>query len=495
MRAAHSRSVSAHPSFRLSSHALMRVNNMPFKSLRSRSHEALERAFARLREAEDWKASNVGGVLSKIHALAPQVSSEARRKVLLPLKRDVFNDRRGTVSLDRVRNLIGDPAVIRWCVVQEEIADLHARIDDLHAAALLEERRKLQELCRYPNFQKALVLSSRSCYKNVVRYADAPVEEHGSRLRKAEPAILQYVTRAMTRTSPFSSYTSVGMAVWDDGGGAIYPPIALSPERASMVQPDHALVRRLLESVVRHEEVRTSMSYELCRELGLGDGRIVFDAYSDDPATQPKVFKTTRRRSSVRSSPALRALVRWMEDGLEETAVPYGEIVSVVTSWIGGAQEQQARRFVDRLIGAGLLVPSVPVAEQSTSILADSREFLRSLGPGPGRRVSDILGAIEQNVAEFGGAEAAARARSLGEMTRGWQEAFELAGEEMTAETMVYEDTAIPTRIRLRPGIWDRITHELQSVIPLLELFDGGYLLKAVVREEFVGRYGVCGRC
>src|SRR5439155_20897973 len=84
------------------------------------------------------------------------------------------------------------------------------------------ERATLATLLGDENLRRALALAAPDLYAESERYRASagtgrPVPAHA---RKAERGLLQYVTRAMVRTSPLSRFTAVGLAVPDPGGVA-----------------------------------------------------------------------------------------------------------------------------------------------------------------------------------------------------------------------------------------------------------------------------------
>ncbi|MFF2197379.1 lantibiotic dehydratase [Streptomyces sp. NPDC058157] len=109
------------------------------------------------------------------------------------------------------------------------------------------------------------------------------------------------------------------------------------------------------------------------------------------------------------------------------------------------------------------------------------------------------LDEIARMTAAFAEAPAADRPALLAGLARRWAEALAAAGRPVPAVSAplsaVSEDVVAPRPVDL-DGFLDSGDHEtLGEVTALAELFDLGHLLRRVVRDRFVARYGPGGRC
>lgn len=72
-----------------------------------------------------------------------------------------------------------------------------------------EQRCKIQQLAKKPNFQKALPLSSISFAKRLQRYLDKNPANFKKKELQTERTVMQYLARMSAKTSPFSSFTTL----------------------------------------------------------------------------------------------------------------------------------------------------------------------------------------------------------------------------------------------------------------------------------------------
>lgn len=133
---------------------------------------------------------------------------------LLNFKRFVFNDglKKNTSTIDFTKESFKSSII---CI--QRLQDLYAlkndRIklfSDSYEQLVAASRLELKNLALNPQFQNGLLLSSESLYLSLQKYFFSTVGINKKYLN-TERSILKYLTRFYTKTSPFSSFTNVGM--------------------------------------------------------------------------------------------------------------------------------------------------------------------------------------------------------------------------------------------------------------------------------------------
>ena len=479
--------------YRIAPYVSARVNNAPCAMAEPGAYvREVQRVIARLHVLTHWTRTSRDRLCSLLYEAAKGAPGDLVNSVLLPLKRDIYNCRATRVRAEEVARVVDDPDIIRWLVVQGEREDLVRELDGLHVQQCEDDRVALQRTCLDPRFQQSLTLSSGSVYHAAVAYARTPLASHKSKLRRSELRLLQYATRAATRTSPFSLYTSVAAGSWSESGAHSYP-LRLGARRASSVVADHALVRRFLDAVVRHETVAPQVACRLAPNVRVLGDRVAYDTYVDDAERQPRVFLGGERSASMRSTTALRALVEWMRKS--PGAVPRMAIASRILQLVPAASRAEAERFISELLVAGLLVPHVAIPEQCDRILDHAARFLDALALPLCCRLAALVRSVEITLSGFDTALASDRAARLTRAEGLWREAFEAIDARPPVSVLVYEDSVVSTPLDLHPSPWKAIVEDLRYVMPALEVFDFKIHLKTLVRDEFVRHYGPRGRC
>ena len=81
--------------------------------------------------------------------------------------------------------------------------------EEVYEAALIDIRKKLQQYAGNSVLRNGLLLSSQSFLDRLERFAEKDPARFRKKERQTERSLLQYLTRASVKTSPFSSFTSL----------------------------------------------------------------------------------------------------------------------------------------------------------------------------------------------------------------------------------------------------------------------------------------------
>lgn len=300
----------------------------------------------------------------------------------------------------------------------------------------------------------------------------------------------------MTRTSPYSFYTSVLFGEWSDDSA---PQLGLGFNtdfvKVSRSEVNHILVRRLLDHFVRNPEHRTSLRYRVPDSARIANGKLVYAIHRDDPENHPRAFKAIQHQGSIPLTPALAAVLKFLRSG-PGSARSHPELVEMLRSATSSSGDAAARAYVDRLIGAELLVPFVPVAEQTDDLLGEACAFLRGIEAGRAPVLADALAAIAEETSAFASRPPEHRGRALSDLEQRWRSVFELVDRALPADTPVlYEDTAIAQPSKLNREAWSDILEDLRAVLDAFAVFDTKHIVKRLFRDRFVARYGAGGVC
>ncbi len=201
---------------------------------------ALELAAGRLAEA----------ACDDLYRLVPEVPEHLRGRVLA-WRRDIHNGRGGPDAMTGA----GEPAtasiewpdsIAHWADHQRRRLAAHAQVRQAYEVALTKERSWLRERLGEGNFLTTLAQSAPGVYDTACRYRGHAVAD--AKDRKAERALVQYLTRAMVRTSPYGRFTAVGLAHPDPAGLAMD---AVTPDAATpQIETDRALFSYVLGGLV-----------------------------------------------------------------------------------------------------------------------------------------------------------------------------------------------------------------------------------------------------
>jgi hypothetical protein len=483
-------SVDANLSYSVAEFVLSRFNNMPVADLGMALPETVS-LLSRLSELEAWKTARRVAICDRLYALGAEVDRDIRNSVLLPLRRDIYNNRKPRLALSRVPDALGDD-LAAWYGVEDEVANLRSRFAALFDAKLDAERRLLQQAMSGEDFRKSVAVSTPVLAADLEKYLSVAPGSQSSSLRKSEPALLQYAGRAMMRTSPYSLYTSVALARLADLPGTQLPLPVPQVDRVA-VEVNHALVRRLLDAFTQHAAVRRRIAYRLCDDWQEFDGRLRLEILLDQPDVQPRVFRGIERQNSMRLTPVLSAVIAWMQEG-GSGGVMYREIAEAIASWVKGASPEAVMPFVDQLVEGGILVAAIPIPDQTIAILPAARAYAGRIGGEVGDVLCEALASLVTVYDRFGGLGPGARVEQLHSIDRSWRRCFEMVGSALASSDLLYETTAASRPISLPAAPLESSLTDLKRVLPVLEAFDRGHTLRALIREEFTRVHGFDAR-
>ncbi|MFD6948768.1 lantibiotic dehydratase [Nocardiopsis sp. TSRI0078] len=486
-----------------------RVNLYPYLPLRGAAVDADRELVRALAEEEEHRERIRRRLLDALHDAAPEIGDEEHRRAALAAKRDVYNRRppRASLAGHPVTRRIG--ALGEWVRSWERTRAAAEELDAAHGPALADERGVLAAWARDPLTDRSTAMSSPDLHRAVAARAaaDGPPDK---RMRKAEPSLVRYHSRSTVKVSPYSLYTGVH---FDD----VEQPSSAARDGEPLRFTTEADLRRLLARqagrvLAADPEARLGMEWVFTGGARREGDRLL-----------------VRRRRWVPPAPGLRAEAF----GEEEVRVPlsgaWKHLVAVLERRAArpvllsglrdglaadlGQEPSAALAVLDKLIGAGVLVPWAPAAEQSPDFVRHWHELARSLPGAAAARVAAAFEATRDVLGGFGEATGKERARSVLHLQRLWSAAVDPAASADpdghgdgsgagtreasgdTASSPLVEDCHV-SRGAPVPREWTRTwSDDLRGLMPLLFALDDQRVLAGALESVFVDRYGRGGRC
>ncbi len=435
----------------------LRVNPLPRTRL---ADGGLRAALAELVAAEQETAGAAAACSAELYAAVGDAADEADRKRLVAARRAVHRDRplpEGAPAL---------PALRHWSDARDRRERARAAAAELAGPAAARERSVLAGLLADDDLRRSLVLLAPDVAQEAERYRAAVAEHDGAvpaRVRKAERGLLQYVTRAMLRTSPLSRLTAVGLAVpGPDGtdpsdvrfaGATAFPGVdlpmlgyvvaGLDAAGGPVPDPDGRWVCVPPTAAVDHAEGRVY----LLRPDGAG-----------------------LRRLSTPLTPALLALV----DAVVMGPRPAGDVAADVAAATGCTPAAAAALVASALQG-GLLCAAAGAEPCTTDVAA-----LLDRPGTPLDEVRERLPRVADLPAETRGAELDAIRAGLAATSR-------QAGRP--ALVVVTEDYVLPPAT-VDPAHWAARLDDLGAATELMSLHDWMHDVRALMSAAVVDRFG-----
>ncbi|MFH7597059.1 hypothetical protein WDV06_18440 [Streptomyces racemochromogenes] len=369
------------------------------------------------------------------------------RAALVAVRRAVHND--------RVPATLPDPApaeFLAWLELRVLRDGLLAEAAAEHPRALARERGTLSGLLGDEDLLRSLALLAPEVHRAAVGYREGTL----SRAAKSERGLLQYVTRAMMRTSPLARFTAVGLAVPSPGGTR--PDEVDVTGARSFPHLDQAMlgyVARTADPALPPGPatwVRQSPSLS----PGPGPDRISFVKAGAD---------SSRLLSTALTEP-LRRLLNATDMGPRTVGAIAGDLARTL-----GTTPEQAAGVVLGSLDAGLLCTTDGPEDCAADPLGGSarHEGLRTALAG---------------LADAGHAERADALRGIGALTKALTEEARRPAVLLVSENYLLPPAKVDTR-----GL-DRQLRDLAHAMEFLSAFDRLHDIRAVLTDVFVELHG-----
>ncbi|MEG9548844.1 lantibiotic dehydratase [Streptomyces baarnensis] len=446
-------------------------------------------------------------VADQLHGLIGGSDDEPLRRVLLKLRRDVFNNRlpdpvAAEHALARVRAL--DPAAARaladWLTGRRALDERRSAGAGLLAAETGRSRTELARIAGHERLRKGLLLASPTLDAQLDGYRRKTGRDAGARpdrkQRKIERSLLSYVYRTACKTSPFSTFTGVAPGVF---GGSDGLRVRVGEEWRTQVRLNVVALGRLADAVIADPVRRADLPLALASGWGRDDDRVRYvrrwvTTGDEDAAVTFDAVKD--RLFFLRRSGTLERLLGLFE---ERGTLRYGELAAWLEQDRGAAREE-CEQYLGALLDVGMVqVPCLRTEVHDTDPLRAFQDALRGLDRPWADRLADRLEEPADRAARFADAGPDER-RALLESVRAGLRAVQ--EEELGAErakvpqTLLYEDAAAGSGVGLDPDAWRELAAgPLAAVERVLPAFDLTLPQRITFQGFFLARYGHGGRC
>ena len=403
-----------------------------------------------------------------LFALVPTVP-EAVRGRLLALRRNIHNDRPCPDHAFADLPVELPPSVARWAAHQGLRLSCHGEIRTAYDRALDRERCSLRDELGDQNFLTTLAQSAPGVYRDACRYRSRSSVDVKD--RKAERALVQYLTRAMVRTSPYGRFTAVGLAEPHPSGAAL--DTATSDSATSQVEVDRAVFDYLMGGLVKGSNEADPL-VALPPTAQVSDARITFF----------QMRANAMRQLSAPMTGHTRLVVELLALGPRRRSA-----VAALMAARLGIELPTAGQLLDRALQVGL-VASVWRGDEFDAEPVEAGQ--RDLGPDAGQPVAAALRQLHDDLGRLGHAELhdagttvrRALAAGAGELSR-------LA--ERPATLAIHEDYVLDPLV-VDPSAYEPALDDLAAVTGFLSAFDRMHVVRALLAATLVARFGPgCG--
>jgi hypothetical protein len=415
-----------------------------------------ERALALLRELAETEARLHAAredVSQRLFAAIGAAQEKPLRNKLITLKRELYNLK--PQPAERMDAALGGvdgetaQAVRAFAADVERVRGLEAEIRRAHDEAAAAARGRFREQITNADFRKGLMVSSRSLYGHLTRYAAAAQSgELSGRDEKTERGLLRYYTRMAMKATPFATFCAIIPGAFVDGPAGVEGETRFSGDpraKRSFVRINKFLYGLLFDHLKTRPAFRHALAVERNPTLRAEgprlvfltsiEGREVFQRLGDN-----EVLQLIASRFADGGSPTLGELIRALSSDPEIDATP-----------------EEAEAYLDKLIEIGFLRFHTGIREQDADWDLPFRELLGRIDDEHARRSSALLARLRERVEAYTDAGVQARADIIEQIHADIEEALDAmeVKARLRKDMPFYEDatSAASAEISLTPGV------------------------------------------
>jgi len=394
-------------------------------------------------------------------------SNSEQRGAFLQIKRDVYNLRPlDDDDLARARQTWSDSTrrvVETYRDLMRKQRKLRSDLRETYHDETCRARRVFRQHVQNADFQKGLLISSRSLFSAQTQYLESDVASLGGRERSIERGLLRYLSRTAMKATPFGTFCAVLPGSFVEGQGSeeqerkIIELEGDPQDKESQVRLNKSLFGILQRHLKDRPAVHRHFNVELNPTLRRHDDELRFLANVDGQ----EVFQR------LPENPVLDIIADLLAEGGRK---PLRELVAALHQHPDiAASEEEATQYLDRLLEIGFLRFRLGISEQEVAWDRPLQRLLEPIDDEHARRTVDLLRTLRVKIEAYDDAPVAEREHLLDEMTETVDEA--LTDMEVAAsvpkDLPLYEDATAEATTRMD---WSSIRETEETLAQYLSL-------------------------
>lgn len=450
-----------------------RLCGIPFSEVRSLRSERLKRVARETLALQREIAGQGRRLADDIRSLVPEAASKEQRRLLLALRRDLYNSR---LPLGRA----AERSWLQPSAIADEINNWIERRGRLESEArflstlFVDESRyalcRIKKICRDVHFQRAVAFASRSLTNELVHWLDS--DDGDEPPPRFILSVHRYSYRMATKTSPFSWFTLTSTGAFVDDGR----PLSASAFEQSannvpeLTWPGVSWIAERLAQTMLAEHVLTKINPSLME-------RSDSCSYIQEPGS---------RVITIKKGAALDQVLRLLDGRMDVSLARLHAYVA--ERWESG---ERGSLFVERLIESGLLELH-PVTQK---VGVDGvRDLISRLPPGDNsqllRHLMEDLCSLVEQLPEVNGHLVRGNLEQISRIADSIGTALGSDAESHASDRHVYENVVLPDGVETCSWPTDAQIHGLRDARDAFCLFNNQPMLRSAAFDYFMERWG-----
>lgn len=284
-------------------------------------------------------AASRDALCERLYDVISQEEDDQARRILIKLKRDVFNDK----YLSNIR--LTDETTAR--LLQHHISllnrlnSLTASWEDYFTRKQNVHRQQLQQWCSLETLRNGLLLSSSVLYEQLPAFTAQHPAAFRHKELKNEHSLLRYLSRMAFKTSPFSTFTHTGITL-----------VTKTVDTYQLVTPSH-----IRTSVRLNNSLFVHLESIMLKHPGLNE--LLQISLNPTTTLHEKRLSFLVNCFNIESFQLMDAgsITAWLYEFLQgqSSPVPLHELISQLHPLVEGTNRSAVKAYLLKLIDAGFL--------------------------------------------------------------------------------------------------------------------------------------------
>ncbi|MFZ2205548.1 MAG: lantibiotic dehydratase [Minisyncoccia bacterium] len=285
------------------------------------------------------------------------------RKEILNIKRDIFNDRFiiGRHSLEVVNEELNNSLYL-FSFKQNKYEKDIEKGKICYNRILDEERLNLKYIFEQFELKNALLLSSSDLLNNINKY-DPYIKIKNKKFHQLEASMYKYATRICSKTSPFSTFTSVGLANFSDVPNHNLIVAGTSQRSISLIRFNSLIFRQIIICLKANKFYRQFFFITLNSSITLKGDHYLFliNRYNKETfqrLSYNRILKVIHKKLSIKKKLTFNDIKKYIKNKVEE-------------------DEGEIENYLLELINYGFLEIQIGISEIDSSWDTKLMDFLK----------------------------------------------------------------------------------------------------------------------
>jgi|GEM_PF-4545028 len=315
--------------------------------------------------------SEVNLFTETLFSLINACQNDNERKIFINVKRDIHNHRSlRQAEVSKIQN--GNNSSLHnllesYTRKKRNLDDSLEKISGLYINETEDVRKQLISLSAEEIFKQGIVLSSADIFHSLNNYIKNEKKLSSKKQYQVENGLIKYLSRFYAKTSPFSTFTSIGLLKLN-AAGEKYVPLeypAKSSALKSFVSVNNNIYLLFKSHLVNHETLKYKIPLKLNPTLVIENGKYVFLTNN---------YFNVESIQRIRLNPFMNAIVACFEKSKDASTNTIVQVLHERDEFDN--TEQEIREYIWHLVNTGFFELDLKTSGLDPNWIISLKHFL-----------------------------------------------------------------------------------------------------------------------